>query len=349
MLIAIEGGNAAGKATQTELLCKALAKAGPVSTTGFPQYKRPVGQVIKDLLTDQFSISGPDEAKALILQSLFVADRYEALPALQQAHRSPTNHMILDRYYASGLVYGQADGLSLEYLVSIHKGMPPADLWILLDVDPDDSSRWRPIPRDRHERDSDLAPRIRKLYKALFKSPPVAGKWVVVDGSKSIETVHADVHGHALSVISSVPALTPIDLARGALADHAQRQNGKQPEAGSKVWKKREPRLADYVIEHVDAINREAAALKRATETEQDGKRRVQDRLDLLRLESQLVELHAELRDTRFERDRAVFAYKATYDLAVKIARECADPERIDAAIEQALEDLKPDSEKDIQ
>jgi dTMP kinase len=342
MLIAIEGGDAAGKATQTQLLCAELAKRGPVSSISFPQYQRPAGQAIKDLLTGRIVVTAQDDAlnaQALLLQSLFVADRYERLPELRAARNSPTNHVVLDRYIPSGLVYGQTDNLELSYLLAIHQGLPPADLWIFLDVDPGLVSDRRPVPRDRYERDVSLAPKVRKLYKALFKQQPLPGKWIVVDGDRSIEEVHDDVYKHAASVISEARTWVPIDAAHQALTDHAKRQSTKNKEAGSQAWARREPILADYVVSHAsdsDTLSKRGMVLQS------------HHRNEIAQLAAKIADLSAELRDTRFERDRAVFSYQATYDLAVKIAREYADPERIDDKIEQALETLKPDSERSV-
>lgn len=101
---------------------------------------------------------------------------------------------MLDRYFASGLVYGQADGLSFEYLCRIHSALPWADVWVLVDIPAEESVRRRPKRRDEYERRVGLMEQVRSSYVRLFNDPPTMGRWVIVDGMGSEDEVHERIY-----------------------------------------------------------------------------------------------------------------------------------------------------------
>lgn len=190
MLYAIEGIDASGKKTQAEMLA---AKLGPqASYWAFPQYRTRSGRIIGQLLRREIEVTSDDPlVTATVLQAMFTLNRYEALELLDM-HRSKLEiDLILDRYLTSGLVYGQADGLPLRWLLDIHSGLPPADLWIFIDIPIEESFRRRPERRDKYEKDSALLTKVDALYRTLFSFPCLPGKWATVDGMGSVEDVHA--------------------------------------------------------------------------------------------------------------------------------------------------------------
>lgn len=344
MIVVIEGIDASGKHTQANLLAETLKRLGPTSLLSFPQYETTAGSVIKQILTNELSLPAEGLFRATILQSLFLSDRYSVLSVLREHHQDKAKHLVLDRYYTSGLVYGQSEGLSLPYLRAIHSGLPPADLWFLLDIPVESSTLRRPSRRDANERDQSKLSMCAELYRDLFRSKTLGGTCIILDGSKSIEEIQERIEEETLKLHKSMSKLTLAELARAALADEIQRKALSSPKhvlAGSKAWKSREPRLAEYVLQHagipvpseVRASSRELALI-------------ASHRGQVDALERTISDLHAELREARFQRDRSKFAYEAAYELAEKIARECADPERIDRAIERSLKDLNPNTER---
>lgn len=200
MLIAIEAIDAAGKATQSELLNNWINQEWPDSSTltAFPDYSSPTGKMILALLKEEWwqtydlwpGQAQVDSNRALLLQALMTQNRYEKFNSLTRVKYSPTKHWVCDRYFASGLVYGQADGLSLDYLRSVHDGLPSADLWILLDIPAEESVKRRPIRRDEYEKRAGFMEKVRDGYLKLFSQPPHDGVWVVVDGMGDPEQVH---------------------------------------------------------------------------------------------------------------------------------------------------------------
>lgn len=192
MLYAIEGIDASGKKTQAEMLASAL---GPqASYWAFPQYRTRTGKLIGQLLRKELTIEPEDPmTTALILQTLFSANRYEALPLLRMHEGVQGADLVLDRYFASGLVYGQADGLPLSWLLDVHSGLPSADLWILIDLPVEESMRRRPERQDKYERNVQFLSDVVHLYRKQFAAPSLPGKWVVVDGMGTIGEVHTRV------------------------------------------------------------------------------------------------------------------------------------------------------------
>jgi hypothetical protein len=132
---------------------------------------------------------------------------------------------------------------------------------------------------------------------------------------------------------------TIADLARAALADAKQLEKSKCTcgSPGSRARGKREPQLAAALLE---ALGQPA---NKSSQTSQVARHAGELRL----LAEDVGRLHGELRETRFARDRWRGAYLAAYELAVKIAAECADPERIEAGITAALQELRPKDSED--
>jgi len=145
-----------------------------------------------------------DETRALVLQSLMTTNRLEVFDMLTEYARHPERHLVLDRYYTSGLVYGQADGLPLDYLFDIHKALPPADLWLFLDIPPEESRKRRPERRDEYERRAGFMEKVAlgymELFRVLIPGKP-SGKWVVIDGLGTADEVHERILTEVRSIL----------------------------------------------------------------------------------------------------------------------------------------------------
>lgn len=182
MIVAVEGGDACGKATQTKLLAERLGG----TRFSFPDYDTPTGRAIRENLQGEWFCTAKD---VLVLQSLMFVNRFEVLPRIREAHRH--GPVVLDRYWISGVVYGAVEGLDPEWISGIHTSLVQPDLWILLDVPVEESFRRRPERRDRLEIDRDHADMIRREYLRLFSrtDPLTAEAWRIVDGTGSVDTV----------------------------------------------------------------------------------------------------------------------------------------------------------------
>ena len=94
-----------------------------------------------------------------------------------------------DRYLASSVAYGEAQGLDAAWLLDIQKYLPQPDVTGLLDIPPDVSARRKTADRDRYERDLALLGRVRESYLRQ-----AAGRWERIDADRDRVTVAAAVY-----------------------------------------------------------------------------------------------------------------------------------------------------------
>ena len=182
-IIAFEGLDQSGKQTQAELLRDRLKQDGhKARLVSFPDYGTSIGEEIARALQGEREY-GPD-----VMQLLYVANRYERKPDLG---RWLDGGLILvcDRYVASSIAYGEAQGLDETWLTDMQKFLPPASLTIMLDIQPDTAVQRKSVDRDRYERDLAMLRRVRDSYRRQS----AAGRWVVLDGERSKDAISADV------------------------------------------------------------------------------------------------------------------------------------------------------------
>jgi len=182
-IIAFEGLDQSGKQTQAELLRDRLKQEGhKARLVPFPDYGTSIGEEIARALQGEREY-GPD-----VMQLLYVANRYERRPDLR---RWLDGGLILvcDRYMASSIAYGEAQGLDGAWLHDMQKFLPPASLTILLDIAPETAVQRKSVDRDRYERDLALQGRVRESYRRQA----AAGDWVVLDGARAQGAIAADV------------------------------------------------------------------------------------------------------------------------------------------------------------
>jgi dTMP kinase len=183
LLIAFEGLDQSGKQTQAEALRDCLVAQGRrVHLLTFPTYETPIGAEIRQALAGAREW-GPD-----VMQLLYIANRYEARPRIEQ-ERAAGTILICDRYLASSIAYGESQGLDAAWLRDIQTHLPQPDLTFLLDIGPDVSARRKTADRDRYERDLTLLARVRDSYLRQAAAPG----WVRVDADRDRVAVSADV------------------------------------------------------------------------------------------------------------------------------------------------------------
>lgn len=189
MLLALEGCDAMGKATQASALNIYLTKKG-LSTrlVAFPRDDGPAGSLIRDMLSERYNLGA---ALPRVIQSLMLADRMAAVDILN----NPGGVTICDRYTMSGVVYGLADGLEEPWLYNMHKCLPQADVQILLDGNPEIATKRRPVMRDRYEKDFAKLHKIREIYKSIWenKAKAESGRWYVINAMQEPIVVLHDI------------------------------------------------------------------------------------------------------------------------------------------------------------
>jgi dTMP kinase len=182
-LIAIEGIDQAGKQTVCAWLASELRSHGVATEqTGFPDYTTPLGQEITAFLR------GEREYPAEARQLLYAANRWERAAELR-GWLAEGRAIVLDRYSASGVAYGAAQGLDLDWMLAVERGLPPADLSILLDITPEVSVARKTTARDAYEARTDLLARAREAYLTLARGTG----WLVVDAAADRDTVRTRV------------------------------------------------------------------------------------------------------------------------------------------------------------
>ena len=183
MIIVIEGGDQAGKKTQTALLARALKQQKiKTATFSFPDYKTPIGKEIAKYL------NGKRKFPPQVIHCLLAANRWEKLNEIITA-QSKNSIVIMNRYYHSNLIYGLANGMKREWLTNLDEGLPKADLVILLDVTQKESFSRKKTNRDKFEKNEEFLRNISKIYRTVAKNE----HWKIIDASKSKQEVHANI------------------------------------------------------------------------------------------------------------------------------------------------------------
>lgn len=183
MIIVIEGGDQAGKKTQTELLLKTLKKQKIKTITfSFPDYSTPIGKEIAKYL------HGKRKFPPQVIHCLLAANRWENLEKILDAKKK-NSILIMNRYYQSNLVYGLANGLKQKWLENLDKGLPKADLVILLDVSQKESFNRKKKNRDKFEQNEEFLKKISMLYQSIARKK----HWKIVNASKPKEQIHQEI------------------------------------------------------------------------------------------------------------------------------------------------------------
>ena len=193
LLIAFEGLDQSGKQTQAELLRDRLTADGrTVRLLSFPDYDTVIGAEIGRALR------GERDYGADVMQLLYVANRYEWKKEIARA-TTAGEILVCDRYLASSVAYGEAQGLDPAWLLDIQKYLPQPGLTVLLDIPPDVSARRKTADRDRYERDLALLARVRESYlrqatSAEATAARAPSRWERIDADRDRDVVAAEVY-----------------------------------------------------------------------------------------------------------------------------------------------------------
>jgi len=188
LLVAFEGLDQSGKQTQAEQLRDRLEAQGrTVQFLSFPDYGTVIGGEIDRALHGERPYT-PD-----VMQLLYVANRYEFKQQILDAIAAG-RIIVCDRYVASSVAYGEAQGLDPDWLVTIQRYLPQPDVTILLDMLPEVSARRKQSGRDKYEQDLPLLARVRDSYLRQAR-----GGWVRIDADRDRDLVAADVYAAVAS------------------------------------------------------------------------------------------------------------------------------------------------------
>jgi dTMP kinase len=182
-LIVFEGLDQSGKQTQAELLRDRLKDDGrKARLVSFPDYGTTIGEEIARAL------QGEREYGADVMQLLYIANRYERKPDLQRWLDGGLV-LVCDRYVASSVAYGEAQGLDPLWLMEAQKFLPAPSLTIMLDIAPETAVQRKAVDRDRYERDLAMQARVRDSYRRQAAEQ----NWVRLDGERPKDIIADDV------------------------------------------------------------------------------------------------------------------------------------------------------------
>jgi dTMP kinase len=175
-LVAIEGGEGAGKSTQAALLAEALEADLTREPGGTP-----IGERVRELLLDPGSGALDDRTELLLMlaaRAQHLSERIE--PALRAGR-----HVVVDRFSGSTLAYqGHGRGLPLDEVrraCDLATGGRWADLNVLVDVPVVVGSARCHASPDRIEAEAvEFHERVRRGYLAEAAADPA--HWFVVSG-----------------------------------------------------------------------------------------------------------------------------------------------------------------------
>jgi dTMP kinase len=181
-IIVIEGTDKAGKTSQSRMLAESLKVSGKVCVIlDFPDYTTPIGMELKAFL------EGKRDYLPEVNHLLFSANRWEKKKEIESMLENGTI-IVMNRYWQSNLVYGVANGMDINWLLQLDKGLPKEDVVLMILVNPSISAK-RAEMQDAFESDPQLAAKAYKNYLKFAKQY----RWKVIDGSKSKEQVHQEI------------------------------------------------------------------------------------------------------------------------------------------------------------
>jgi len=179
-IIVLEGIDKAGKGTQCKLLQNDIMKAGfNCKIIDFPDYSTPIGKEIRLFLDGRRSYSS--EVQHMLLS----VNRWEKKEEIEKMLQNGTI-IIMDRYYQSNIVYGLSNGLDLNWLINLDKGLPKEDIVIILEIDPATSYKRVNRNRDLFEKNLEFLSNVKQNYQKLSQ----VYNWKIVNGEETVDKIH---------------------------------------------------------------------------------------------------------------------------------------------------------------
>lgn len=206
--IVLEGPDGAGKSAQATRLAGYLRQAGrTVSLTREPGGTR-LGEQVRAIVLDPSDVARGPVADAL----LFSAARAQLLAEVIRPALERGDTVVCDRYATSTMAYqGYGSGLDIDALRSLQAwatgGLEP-NLVVLLDIPVEVGLARRQAGRsdemtrfeDGARHDLAFHERVRAGYREMAAADP--GRWIVVDGSGSVDEVAEEVARRVGSALS---------------------------------------------------------------------------------------------------------------------------------------------------
>ena len=201
LFVCFEGGEGAGKSTQSRLLRDWLVERGETVLLTFEPGDTPVGQELRRIVLDPATGDLSDRTEAL----LYAADKAEhvdhvVLPALARGEV-----VVTDRYVDSTLAYQGAgrtlDVSEVEAVARWATGDLRPHLTVVLDLEPQ-AGLGRFTERDRIEGQSlEFHQRVRQGFLALAEADPA--HYLVLDARASVDEIAAAVRERVAKLLEA--------------------------------------------------------------------------------------------------------------------------------------------------
>ncbi|MEK7597729.1 MAG: dTMP kinase [Patescibacteria group bacterium] len=198
MFIVIEGIDGAGCETQGKNLIKMCREQKSLFRTAslikYPDYERNVGKIIRDFLYKSKDLT--PQQQFLLYTMQFVMDKKMI------AEKRRDEILIADRYFSTTLCYQTLEGIDIKIALDFAKNfqIEVPDAIFYLNVDPDIAiSRKYGEDKEKNfrEKDFNFIRKTAKQYKMLVEKQ-VWGKWVEIDGNKSVDEVTKEIYNKVI-------------------------------------------------------------------------------------------------------------------------------------------------------
>jgi dTMP kinase len=188
LFVCFEGGEGAGKSTQSRLLATALEAAGHDVTLTFEPGGTPLGRELRRIVLDAATGSLAHKAEALI----YAADKAEHIECVVVPALGRGGVVVMDRYVDSSLAYQGAGRdlvpAELEHMLRWATGDLRPHLTVVLDVEPE-AGLGRFEERDRIEAEGiEFHRRVREAFLRLAAADPE--HYLVLDARSAVEEIH---------------------------------------------------------------------------------------------------------------------------------------------------------------
>lgn len=209
LFVSFEGGDGAGKSTQSRLLGEWLVALGLTVVLTREPGGTDLGRVLRREVLHGEHVDARTEAL------LYAADRAHHVASLVRPALAAGSVVVTDRYLDSSVAYqGTGRDLGAQEVEDLSLwatgGLLPA-LTVLLDLDPAAGLgrlRARPDQPDRLESaGDDFHRRTREAFLARAAADP--GRWLVLDAARPVAEIAADVRARVAALLGVEPGAVP--------------------------------------------------------------------------------------------------------------------------------------------
>nr|WP_238357147.1 dTMP kinase [Kribbella italica] len=202
LFVALEGGEGAGKSTQSALLVKWLEDRGQHVLLTREPGATDLGKTLRQIVLDPATGDISHRAEALI----YAADKAEHVDSVIKPALKAGSVVITDRYVDSALAYqGSGRDLDLSDVERVNRWATAdlrPNLTVLLDLAPK-SGLGRFEERDRIEAQSaDFHERVRAAFLELAAAEPQ--HYLVIDATQDREQIAAQIQARLLPLLPKI-------------------------------------------------------------------------------------------------------------------------------------------------